>query len=432
MRFAIATSTLYSRTTQNTFSHWCGRMFIEDRPPSVRYAIAVVAVAVALGLASLIPSRADPSHFSLFFIAVMLSSWYGGLGAGLIATILSAVSLDYFFLSPHHSIHLDWRTVLRLGVFTSIAVATSYLTTARKRAERALRQAHDELDQRVRERTAELAQTNDTLRAEIAERTKAEKELLRLQLEMGRVERLATLGRMTGTIAHDLGTPLNSVLGYTQLLSQENLSERARRRLAIIETQIHRMGEIIERYLAHTRGSPVRNKVNINDLIRDTLTLLQPIFQQRGVEVTSILAETIPIVHGDGNSIQRVLMNLLDNAVDACSTKGAVKIATMECAVSATRAAGVTIEIADSGSGIPIEMLPRIFDLFVTTKPPGKGTGLGLVICQEIIKAHGGVIKIASEVGKGTTVSIYLPSEARPAASLVPEEKDDRPHTDRR
>jgi C4-dicarboxylate-specific signal transduction histidine kinase len=406
-------------------------MFIEDRPPLLRYTIAIGTVAVALSLASLIPSSADPSHFSLFFLAVMLSSWYGGLGAGSIATILSAVSLDYFFIFPQHSIDLDWRALLRLGVFTAVAVATSYLTTARKRAERALREAHDELDQRVRERTAELAKTNDTVRAEIVERRRAENELLRLQLEMGRVERLATLGRMAGTIAHDLGTPLNSVLGYTQLLFQEDLPERARRRLAIIETQIHRMGEIIERYLAHTRGTPSRNKVNINDLIRDTLTLLQPIFQQRSVEVTSRLAETLPIVHGDGNSIQRVLINLLDNAVDACSKKGALKIGTRECPVSATRAAGVTIEIADSGSGIPVEMLPKIFDLFVTTKPPGKGTGLGLVICQEIIKAHGGVIDIASQVGQGTTVSIYLPSDARPVAPLIAEEGNDRPHTDR-
>jgi C4-dicarboxylate-specific signal transduction histidine kinase len=426
------TATLFLMPGENTFSKWCSRMFIEDRPRLLRYTTAIGAVAVALGLASLIPSSADPSHFSLFFIAVMLSSWYGGLGAGSIATVLSAVSIDYFFLSPHHSLNLDWRTFLRLGVFTAIAVVTSYLTTARKQAERALREAHDDLDRRVRERTTELAQTNDTLRAEIAERTRAENELLRLQLEMGRVERLATLGRMSGTIAHDLGTPLNSVLGYTQLLSQENLSERARRRLAIIETQIHRMGEIIERYLAHTRGSPSRNKVNINDLVRDTLTLLQPIFQQRGVAVTATLAETTPIIHGDSDSIQRVLINLLDNAVDACGREGAVKIATMECVVSATRAAGVGIEIADNGSGIPAEMLPRIFDLFVTTKPPGKGTGLGLVICQEIIKAHGGVINIASEVGKGTTVKIYLPSDTRPAASLITEEKDDRPHTDRR
>jgi len=409
-------------------------MFIEDRPPWVRYTIAILAAAVALGLASAIPSSADPSHFSLFFVAVMLGSWYGGLGAGLVTMVLSALSIEYFFIAPHHSIiHVDWRAFLRLGVFTSIAVLTSYLTTARKHAEKALRDAHDELDQRVRDRTVELAQANTTLRAEIVERKRAEQELLRLQLEMGRVERLATLGRMAGTIAHDLGTPLNSVLGYTQLLVQEDLPERARRRLTIIEAQINRMGEIIQRYLSHTRGSPLRNKVSINDLVHDTLLLLQPVFQERGVEVTSMLAETSPIVYGDGDSIQRVLINLLDNALDACSKKGSVKIGTMVCPVSANRPAGIAIEIADSGAGIPVEMLPKIFDLFVTTKPPGKGTGLGLVICQEIIKAHGGVINIASQVGQGTTVTIYLPSDARPMASLAEErETNDRPHIDRR
>jgi C4-dicarboxylate-specific signal transduction histidine kinase len=423
---------LLSTTAPNAFSNWCDRMFVKDRPPLVRYTIAILAAAAALGLASLIPSRADPSHFSLFFVAVMLSSWYGGLGAGLVTTVLSALSIEYFFMSPHHSIEVDWRAFLRLGVFTAIAVLTSYLTTARKHAEQALRDAHDELDQRVRDRTAELAQANNTLRAEIVERKRAEQELLRLQLEMGRVERLATLGRMAGTIAHDLGTPLNSVLGYTQLLVQEDLPERARRRLTIIEAQINRMGEIIQRYLSHTRGSPLRNKVSINDLVRDTLLVLQPVFQQRGVEVTSMLAETLPIVHGDGNSIQRVLINLLDNALDACSKKGSVKIGTMACPVSANRAAGVAIEIADSGAGIPVEMLPKIFDLFVTTKPPGKGTGLGLVICQEIIKAHGGVINITSQVGQSTTVTIYLPSDARPMAPLAEErERNDRPHTDR-
>jgi C4-dicarboxylate-specific signal transduction histidine kinase len=396
-------------------------MFVEVRPPPVRYTIAIAVVAAALGLAVLIPWKADPSHFSLFFIAVMLASWYGGLGAGLLATILSAFSLDYFFIAPTQSIHLDWRALLRLGVFTGVAAVTSYLTTARRRAELALRKAHDELDRRVRERTAELAQANDSLRAEIVERKRAEKELLRLQLDMGRVERLATMGRMSGSIAHELGTPLNSILGYTQLLAQEPLSERAKRRLAIIEGQIHRMGSIIQNYLSRARGPIPKARVDVNSLIRETLILLEPIFQQHGVEVKTALAEELPQPSGDELSLQRVLINLLDNAVDACENGGAILVTTAARSSLNGKETGVRIEVNDDGVGVAPELLPKIFDLFVTTKPPGEGTGLGLVICQEIVKAHGGTIEVKSELGRGTSVIIFLPADA--AAPRASEEE---------
>jgi signal transduction histidine kinase len=142
--------------------------------------------------------------------------------------------------------------------------------------------------------------------------------------------------------------------------------------------------------------------------------LFQPVFQQHNIKIESQLAAAVPVIYGDGNSIQRVLINLLDNAVDACENGGTIKIRTEEASATGTRAAGAGIEIVDSGAGIPEEMLPWIFDLFVTTKPPGQGTGLGLVICQEIIRAHGGTISIASKRDGGTTVRIYLPADAPP------------------
>ncbi len=402
-----------SFTSKQALSNWCRQMLIDDRPPLLRYAISLASVATALSVASLLPYRADPSHFTLFFVAVMVSAWYGGLGAGLLATILSALSLDYFFIAPIHSITLDWRALLRLSTFVLVSLVTSSLTAARRRAEEALRQAHAELENRVRERTAELAEANESLRAEISERKRAEKELWRLQKEMGRVERLAALGRITGTIAHELGTPLNSVLGYTQLLAQEELSESARRRLTIIETQVQRMGDIIQHYLSRTRGSPRRDQVNINDLVGETLLLLDPIFQQHGMRVTTNLSDSLLLLHGDDASLRRVLINVLDNAVDATEEGGLLKIATCASASSDANGPGIIIEITDSGAGIPSELLPKIFDLFVTTKPSGKGTGFGLVVCQEIVKAHGGTIDINSQVGQGTSVRIFLPTDQR-------------------
>jgi C4-dicarboxylate-specific signal transduction histidine kinase len=405
-----------SPSSEQTFPNWCRQMLIESRPPIVRYGIAVASVGLALAVASLLPYRADPSHFTLFFVAVMVSAWYGGLGSGLVATVLSALSLDYFFIAPVHSVTMDWQAFLRLGVFLVVAAVTSYLTTARKRAEEALRKAHADLEERVRERTAELTRANESLRGEIVERKRAENELWRVQQEMGRVERLAALGRMTGTIAHDLGTPLNSVLGYTQLLAQEPLSESARRRLNIIETQVQRMEGIIQHYLSHTRGSPRKRQINVKELVGETLLLLNPIFQQNGVQVTTDLGEPLPMLWGDDASLQRVLINLLDNAINASKEGGRLKIAARASATCEARR-GIYMEITDKGSGIPAELLPKIFELFVTTKPSGKGTGLGLVVCQEIVKAHGGTIDIESEVGTGTSVRIYLPIDERSAES---------------
>jgi two-component system NtrC family sensor kinase len=108
-----------------------------------------------------------------------------------------------------------------------------------------------------------------------------------------------------------------------------------------------------------------------------------------------------------------VLTNVIDNAVDATAGKGRINIKTLVSPSSAGRDPSIVVEITDNGAGIAPEILPKIFDLFVTTKPPGKGTGLGLSICQEIIKAHGGSIKISNQLGQGTTVQIFLPTDAR-------------------
>ena len=407
-------------------------MLINDRPLALRYFFPIFTVALASFLAALLPPRVDPSHFTFYFLAVMLSAWYGGLGAGLAATVCSVLAIDYLFIAPISSIELDSHAFVRLCVFLVVSFLTNYLTNAQRRAEGDLRQAHAKLEERVQERTAELAHANESLQGEVVERRKVEKELLRLQQEIGPVERFATLGRMTATVAHDLGTPLNSVLGYAQLLAQDDLPDRARRRLAIIETQIHRMGDIIQNYLSYTRGSPPRYKIDINELIRDTLLLLQPAFKQRGVAISTALTDGSLVIHGDATSIQRVLINLLDNAIDACDSGGYVEISSLPGAGIDDQGKHVIIKLKDTGVGIAPDMLPKVFELFVTTKGPDKGTGLGLVICQEIIKAHGGSIAVESRLGQGTTITVSLPCAGAPFSAGLKDNRDECTDSDRR
>ena len=240
-------------------------------------------------------------------------------------------------------------------------------------------------------------------------------ERVRLQEQLIERERLAALGRITGAIAHELGTPLNSVLGYTQLLASADISEDARRRLKIIESQVQRMAEIITHYLSRTRGAPHTHRpMNLNELVLETLVQLEIRFQQSHVHVMTDLSESLPVINADGAALQRVLINLLNNATDAMETGGSITVTTGLTEPPESLRRGIVVEVTDTGAGIPAELLPKVFNLFVTTKSEARGTGLGLAICQEIIRAHGGNIHISSQVGKGTRVRIFLPTEEEP------------------
>jgi two-component system, NtrC family, sensor kinase len=260
----------------------------------------------------------------------------------------------------------------------------------------------------------EAQESIEKMTRELVERNK---ELWNLQQEMERVGQAAALGWMTGAIAHELGTPLNSVLGYTQLLAQEDLlPEKARRHAKTIESQVQRMAGIVQYYLDRTRGSTSkRGHVNVNELARETLLLLKPVFAEKNVQVVSQLAESLPSLNAHGGSLQRVLINVLNNAVDSLAEERRITIATHVAQATEQQRSGIMIVISDTGAGISPDLLPTVFDFFMTTKNPGSGTGLGLAVCQEIVKEHGGKIAISSQIEKGTTVKIFLPTE--PAAA---------------
>jgi two-component system sensor histidine kinase KdpD len=161
----------------------------------LRHGVAVLAVAATLLLTLLFRPWLEHNDFLLFFPALVVSAWYGGIGPGLSATLLSLLAIDFFVLPPVYGLNLSWDYIPRLGAFAFVALLTSWLTAARKRAETALRAAHDDLERRVEERTAELSRANAILEEQIAERERAE-EALRESEELHRV----TLSRISDAV----------------------------------------------------------------------------------------------------------------------------------------------------------------------------------------------------------------------------------------
>ena len=254
---------------------------------------------------------------------------------------------------------------------------------------------------------AEARRRVEDVTKELLERNR---DLWSLQQELTRVEQRAALGWMTGAIAHELGTPLNSVLGYTQLLAQEELPDKARRHVKTIASQVQRMTGIVQYYLDRTRGSTSkRQPVDVNALVAETLAWLKSVFEDKRISVVTNFDASLPSVNAHSGSLQRVIINLLNNAVAAIVKEGQITITT-RTETKSGRDRGVIVQIRDTGSGIPADLLPRVFDVFMTTRADVSGTGLGLAVSQEIVKEHGGKITISSELQRGTTVSIFLPS----------------------
>jgi signal transduction histidine kinase len=263
-----------------------------------------------------------------------------------------------------------------------------------------------DLETRVEEATAELAVKNRELEA-------ANERLASSQLEIGRTERLAAHGHMAAAIAHELGTPLNSMLGYTQLLRRGELTGPQAEKLAIIESQIQRMAETIRSMLKQARDQAVeRQPVDVVPLVREAITLVRPRIGERTLALRTEIPAGLPSVPGDITGLRQVLVNLITNAIDATASPGTITIGACAEPAADSRGPHLVLSVTDTGSGMTDEQIRRACEPFFTTKTPGKGTGLGLVIVDHLVRAHGGRMVIRSAPGSGTTVRVSLPLEA--------------------
>jgi PAS domain S-box-containing protein len=300
--------------------------------------------------------------------------------------------------------------------------AISVDITERLKAEEALQKAHDELEKRVEERTTELKASNEELYQEIKERKREEEERRQMEARLRQAQKMEAIGTLAGGIAHQFNNALSIITGNIDLLEMdfpgdENVANYA----GELKASARRMTKLTAQLLAYGRGGKYQAKtVSLNDFVRDALPLVkQSIDSDINVE-TDLHLDTFN-VKADRVQMQMVLSAVFINASEAMEGKGCIRVACSNEIITEQIAkdfygfkpgtyAGVTI--TDNGVGMDEEAVKRVFDPFYTTKFAGRG--LGMAAAYGFVKNHDGYITVDSELGKGTTVKIYLPAVETP------------------
>ncbi len=496
-----------------------------------QYGFAVLSVVVALGITNSL-ERYTTLRTPLFYIAIIISAWFGGMGPGLLSVVLSTLAVDYYFAPGGQTSVLSidsWPFIL---LFSLSGLVACWITVQRRNAEKALKEARDELEARVEERTSDLRRASEKLQVEIAERKRgeealreranlldlthdtvfardindvitfwnrgaeklygwtrdeavgqvshrlmqtvfpvpleeitaelnstgrweaelihtrrdgtqvvvasrwalqldatgkpvgvletnnditerkrAEEALHKAQAELAHVTRVATLGEMTASIAHEVNQPLSAVITNANaclrwLARQSPDLDEARAAVERIVRDGSRASEVIGRIRALVKKSlPRQDWLSINDMVLEVIALARSEMHMNRVSLQTQLADNLPLVRADRIQLQQVILNLIINGIEAMNRSNE---ASRELRISTGRhrSNGVLIAVRDSGVGLNPENLEHLFDPFYTTKPDGMG--MGLAISRSIIEAHGGRLWATANESRGATFQFTL------------------------
>jgi two-component system NtrC family sensor kinase len=271
---------------------------------------------------------------------------------------------------------------------------------------------------RLRDANEEITSWARTLEDRVEQKAA---ELNKAHEQIVQVEKMASIGKLAAVVAHEVNNPLSGILTYAKLLKRwidrgelsedrhpEKLGE-ARQCLDLIESESRRCGDLIRNLLTFSRSAPINlTWVDLNPIAERCLLLVNHQLEMNNIQWESELDPELPPVRCDGAQMEQVLLVLVMNAIDAMPRGGNLRLRTRYLPQSCQ----VELQVRDDGMGIDPELLPKLFEPFVTTKEVGKGVGLGLAISKGIVARHQGKIEVESEVGRGTCFHVFLPVDA--------------------
>ena len=338
----------------------------------------------------------------------------------LLVSVFVALFVGFFVTRPIHRLIEANVAVGRMDLEHAVEIDSS-------RELWDLTRSFNTMRDRLGEAMAGLNRASQELEAKVEERTE---QLRQAHQRLVQADRLASLGQLAASVAHEINNPLSGVLNYSVLMGRilkedgvppERVAE-FRGYLGRVSEQTARAGRIVSDLLSFSRRSkPQRTPADLGAIVRGTVSLVSHKMRLSGIEADMRLDPALPAVPCDASQIQQVVLNLVMNAAEAKRSPGRGHV------VVTTRRSedghAVLLEVADDGPGIPRENLDRIFDPFFTTKEEGKSLGLGLSVVYGIVESHGGTIDVHSVVGQGTTFSVSLPlavDNGHPAAGDGP------------
>jgi len=274
-----------------------------------------------------------------------------------------------------------------------------------------LAESFNRMSLQLREANEEIVAWAKTLEDRVDEKTR---ELKRAHEHVLLVEKMATIGKMAAVVAHEINNPLSGILTYAKLVkkwiergeAESSKKTDAQQSLDLIAEESRRCGDLVRNLLTFSRTAPLNlQTTDINTVVDRSIRLVAHQLDLNGIEFHLDLPAGLPTVQCDPGQIEQVLLALIMNAIDAMPRGGNLWISTEDHGESGE----IGIQVRDDGSGIAPDLLPRIFEPFLTTKETGKSVGLGLAVSQNIVERHHGRITVSSEVGKGTRFHIVLP-----------------------